>query len=50
MEMKERVYLTEGEHVTNYTLKAAMLMPFFFLIWLWFSQMQLFPETYQESC
>lgn len=30
MEVKERPYRTEGEHVTNDTLKADMLMPFFF--------------------
>lgn len=29
MEVKERLYLTEGEHVTNDTWKADELMPFF---------------------
>lgn len=30
MEVKERQYLTEGEHATNDTLKADMLTPFLF--------------------
>lgn len=34
MEGTERPYITEGAHVTNNTLKADTLMPFFFFFFL----------------
>lgn len=45
MEVRERLHLTEGERATNDAFKADISMSFLFFFWLWFPQMQLFPES-----